>query len=64
MQGFLLDLKIEIRRMKRKKICFLDSLSWELKSMNQEELIISSEVEQEDNEIQGFLCSLWLWMMD
>lgn len=58
MQGFLLDLKIEIRRMKRKKICFLDSLSWELKSMNQEELIISSEVEQEDNEIQGFLYSL------
>lgn len=64
MQGFLLDLKIEIRRMKRKKICFLDSLSWELKSMNQEESIISSEVEQEDNEILGFLCSLWLWMMD
>lgn len=58
MQGFLLDLKIEIRRMKKKKICFSGSLSWELKNMNQEELIISSEVEQEDNEIQVCLCSL------
>ena len=58
MQGFLLDLKIEIRRMKKKKICFSGSLSWEQRSTNLEELIISLEVEQEDNEIQGFLYSL------
>lgn len=58
MQGFSLDLRIEIRKMKKKKICFLDFLSWEQRSTNLEELIISLEVEQEDNEIQGFLCSL------
>ena len=64
MQGFLLDLKIEIRRMKKKKICFLDFLSWEQRSTNLEELIISLEVELGDKEIQEYLCSLWLWMMD
>lgn len=58
MQGFSLDLRIEIRRMKKKKICFLDFLSWEQRNTNLEESIISLEVEQEDNEIQGFLYSL------
>ena len=64
MQGFLLDLRIEIRKMKKKKICFFDFLSWEQRSTNLEELIISLEVEQEDKEIHEYLCSLWLWMMD
>lgn len=58
MLELLSNQRLLMLRIPKKKICFLDFLSWELKSTNQEESIISLEVEREGREIQGFLYSL------